>query len=94
MLKLIPSEVVTKNHKLPKKKVSVWKQIFERKLQGQQNKDQKIIQFAVIKLQEFVKKGENQGIQEIGDLIDHLQRSILSLQRKRNKIVQKNRKRI
>lgn len=94
MLKLIPSETDEKGPKEQKKTPRMGlRQFFIRKMEGQQKTDQKIIHFAVVKLQDYIKRGEKQGAQEIGELINHLQRSILSLQRKRNKMSQKNRKR-
>ncbi|MFA5828880.1 MAG: hypothetical protein WC843_00065 [Candidatus Gracilibacteria bacterium] len=94
MLKLIPSETDEKGSKEPKKTPKIGlRQFFMRKIETQQNADQKIIHFAVVKLQDYIKRGEKQGGEEIGELINHLQRSILSLQRKRTKMSQKNRKR-
>ncbi len=96
-----------KNKKKPTKKISnkethnLLIEIRKKLEAGIANRDQKIISKTCIKMLEFLDPEEDHSLEKVNDLLRSLQRSSISIQRKKKKIVeetnekmnQKNRKR-
>ena len=89
MLKLIPQEnpPAEKAKEVKKSGPKIHFEKFIRKEDQDSNIDQRTVKFTFVKLVDYFKKAEKYGIKEMGDLIHSLQRSVLSLQRKRNKLL-------
>jgi hypothetical protein len=59
----------------------------QQKVDHEIKKEEGILQNVCVKFVRFIKDGENHSVQEIGELIHGLQKSVLSLQRKRQKLM-------
>ncbi len=90
MLKLIPQENPSAKNKVKKIKIQT---LFIPKLQeklGQELKmDNQILKSAYGRLIHYFKKAENYTLEEMGELIHILQRSALSLEKKRVRMMRK-----
>jgi hypothetical protein len=84
MLKLIPRENPVPKNKT-KKVISA--RSIQKKLPGEDKMENKMIKSTCIQLIHYVKKAGRQSLQEMGTLIHNLQRSALSLERKRAKLI-------
>ena len=103
MLKPIPQEIPPNGHSSqshstakirhlsPKKKTAFLNKL-QQKMEAEQKVDHKIIKVTFVKLLKYVKKSENDDVGEMGDLIHSLQRSALSLERKRAKLLREQTK--
>ena len=95
MLKLIPQETAQSQKR--KEKKTKFQERYSAKFQSASRKDASLenrhIQRVCMHLAKYIKKAEQYGIKEMGDLIHIVQRSVLTLQKQRIKLIRKQQKR-
>ena len=96
MLKPIPQEITSgfqnKKRQKQKQKLKIQVSKLQLKIHEQMKSDEKFLETIGMKLMDYGKRAEAYTLAEIGELIHHLQRSILNLQRKRLRLMQKKKK--
>jgi len=89
MLKPIPQEIQQKQKFKQKKKQAQPLVKLELKLSEEKKAERHLVKTACLNLMEYIKKAEVYGVEEISELIHHLQRTVLSLEKKRTKLLRK-----
>jgi len=91
MLKLIPRENTSpskrRNKKIKTRIVAIPK--LQQKLDAEMREENQTIKSAYLHLVNYIHKAGSSSLKEMGELIHSLQRSVLSLEKKRTKILRK-----